>query len=919
MDDSLVKLRPDRDLQCYFFRPSAIAALSNTSANGFTLSGSWRQQFDWAVIEWNRDNVFEHPLFRNLPDGDLSGLTLTYDESRSNCILLDSSLYPTVDWPSLRIWADSGSGEQIYKIPLKSYAVPIEGRYSAASATIQLGGAATAGDYVGFAFQDEHYPYLMNAGDPLDFAIKNIADGVNAFSKTLVASQSGTMISLQYVGSVNGARCSADSSTTGADGNRFGLYTYISGSRSEQWNAEAALFSGGASPTKWRVTLPFGSLVDPVLGPVPAKRIRKMRWTYAADLQPNAFVRSEFQVDVSNWQVSGSGRSYSVAGPGSRRINDDSADVRYSSNWTGAKGNFFGGTIHSTTDEGASVSCTYVSAQQHSLYLATRIAASCGSIQIEVDGTKLSPVDLNLPGEDVLIRSLVGQFEPGSHTVSVTHVGPNGSYFYFDFLEIAIPWQGLATTSSEPKLALATDWDTDHSIALAPERTAWILDSLGFKGRVNHYAGALWFYELLRSQHQYASGTISFSGTPDPNLITQVLIGRADRSVSENVAITHLNLIGDTAASLAKAFELQINAGYTAIWAQAKDGELTIYSRSMGADGNAVTIAVSPATQNLLTSASGPTLAGGVDGDWRTDLTATPRVNRAARDWTRGFCRALKEYGHDTVALAFSTELQHGDPSIEAGIAQRYPSGLAVSVNTPALQTNFAPASTNFWSQVYADMAQVQTDVGLTPYLQFGEIQWWYFPDGDHSGMPYYDAYTTSSFRSAYARDMTVITNSAIAPDLVPQEAAFLPALIGAHTSAIRSYVRSVFPGCRFEVLYPTDVNATPWNQVVNYPSSDWTPDHLACLKTESFGYTNARNLDLSWQTIRKGVDLGFASRQRSHLVGIGDSTTSWLKEARMAEGQNLNSVVLFALDQFCLIGYPLPLPRGSRRSVQQG
>ena len=86
MPDTLTKLRPDRDLQCYFFEPSAVAALSSTSATGFTVSGSWRQQFDWAVIEWNRDNVFEHPSFRYLPDGDLSGLTLAYDETRTNCI-----------------------------------------------------------------------------------------------------------------------------------------------------------------------------------------------------------------------------------------------------------------------------------------------------------------------------------------------------------------------------------------------------------------------------------------------------------------------------------------------------------------------------------------------------------------------------------------------------------------------------------------------------------------------------------------------------------------------------------------------------------------------------------------------------------------------------------------------------------------
>src|SRR5689334_24722350 len=103
----LEKLRPDRDLQCYFERPSAVAALSATSSAGFSVSGAWRQQFDWAVVEWNRDNVFEHPAFRPLPDGDFSGLRLSYDETRLNCISMDSDLYPTVDWPNLRIWANA--------------------------------------------------------------------------------------------------------------------------------------------------------------------------------------------------------------------------------------------------------------------------------------------------------------------------------------------------------------------------------------------------------------------------------------------------------------------------------------------------------------------------------------------------------------------------------------------------------------------------------------------------------------------------------------------------------------------------------------------------------------------------------------------------------------------------------------------
>src|SRR5687767_4508293 len=168
MPEILTKLRPDRDLQCYFERPSAIAALSETSPTRFTVSGTWRQQFDWAVLEWNRDNVFEHPLFRNLPDGDLSGLVLTYEESRTNCIPIDSDLFPTVDWPYLRIWTREDSVDTIYRIRLMDYAEPIEGTYVPASAELELQGTITSGDYVGVSFLTEHYTYQVNGGDTLD-------------------------------------------------------------------------------------------------------------------------------------------------------------------------------------------------------------------------------------------------------------------------------------------------------------------------------------------------------------------------------------------------------------------------------------------------------------------------------------------------------------------------------------------------------------------------------------------------------------------------------------------------------------------------------------------------------------------------------------------------------------------------------
>jgi hypothetical protein len=908
MSESLEKLRPDRDLQCYFEHPSAIAALSGASPNGFTVSGTWRQQFDWAVIEWNRDNVFEHPAFRSLPDGDLSGLTLTYDETRLNCIPADSDLFPTVDWPNLRVWANDGTGEKVYKVPLKNYATPIEGSYQPATVQFQLSGTVTAGDYVGIAFLSEHYPYLMNTDDTLEFAIVNIVAGINAFSATMTAVGDGVKITLTYVGT---------GPASGANGNRIGAYTYSSGSRTEVWDALSRQLAGGTSPTKWRTALPFASLQDPALGVVPVNKVRKVRWTYSADLQSGAFVRSEFQVVVSNWTVTGSGRGYSIAGPGSRRIEDDSDDAIYTGAWSNSIGNFSGGTIHVTSTNLASVRCSYTSAQDHSLYFGTRFAANGALISISVDGQTASTIDLNLPGEDVLARKLLGSLGTGNHVIIATHIGNSGTYFYFDFLEIAIPSSILPEASLESKLTVATDWDTDHSIALAPERTAWIIKTLGVRARVNHYAGALWFYELLRAGHQYASGTVTFSGTPDPNQITQIYIGRTDQPTSTRNVIDHLNLIGDTATSVAKAFEIELNRGYTAIRAQATGNQLAIYSRSMGVDGNAITVASSADTTNLSILVSGPTLLGGIDGDWRTDLAARPGINRAVRDWSESFYRALDSYGIDVV-VSFSMELQHGDPSPEAGIAQRYPSQAPVLLNTPALQTNFSPVSVNFWKGIYHDMAGALAAAGVRPYLQFGEVQWWYFPY-DLSGMPFYDSYTTGTFRSQYGRELTIIVTNTVDPLTIPQEAEFLPRQIGNFTNQIVAFVRVDFPSCRFEVLYPVDVNNTALNRVINYPVSDWTPATLTCLKTESFTYTYSSDLDLCMTSIEAGSDFGFPASQRSHLVGISDSSTAWLKEARLAEASGFESVVLFALDQFCLIGYQLPLSTGMRRSVQLG
>ena len=894
--ERLTKLRPDRDLQCYFERPSAIAAMSGASPGGFTVSGCWRQQFDWAVIEWNRDNVFEHPALRNLPDGDLSGLRLSYEEARANCIPMDSSLYPTVDWPYLRIWTEA-SGVDPYRVRLKDYATPVHGAYQSATLEFELQGTPTGGDYIELAWLDQHFNYQLTAGDTLVTAAAGLAAAITSFaaSSGVGATAAGTKITLSY------------DASAGTNANRIGAYGMVHGAGTETWSPAAGVFSGGVSPDRWRVDLDFGHLVDVNGTVVPTTDVRKMRWTWAADLQESEYVRSEFTAIVTNWLVSGSGLDYRVAGPGSRRIEDDARDVCYLGAWTEARGNYSGGSIRWTASGGASAGCTYSANGSHTLLLGTRRAQSGAAITVRVDGGAVMPVDLHLAGEDVLVRVPLGQFGAGTHTVTISHVGANGTDFYFDFLEIAFPTVDLPDFAAMAKTTLATDWDTDHSIALAPERTAWLIHKLGFRGRANHYVGAMWFYDLCRPGHAYAKATVTFAGAPEFGKTTQISLG--------GTVISHVNLIGDTASTIASCFALLINAGSTGVGASAAGPVVTITSRTMGAAGNGITVSASTSSTSFTATPSGAT-SGGADGKWRTDLAATPRINRAARNWSGAYFAALASYGIDATA-AFSMELQHGDDGAAAGIAQRYADGAAVLLNTPAVQTNFGPESTAYWRQVYDDMAAEMALAGVKPYLQFGEVQWWYFANS--ASMPFYDAYTAGLFLTQFGRPMAVIANEHVDPTPFAQECAWLRGLIGQFTDAVIAYVRQNHPTTRFEVLYPPDVNETALNTAVNYPSNSWTPASLECLKTENFTYTGNRDMDKARSSVMLPMELGFPPAKSSHLVGIGEYTTPWAREQRLAEGQGLNSVVLFALDQFCLIGYRLPLARNRRRALFQG
>ena len=74
--------------------------------------------------------------------------------------------------------------------------------------------------------------------------------------------------------------------------------------------------------------------------------------------------------------------------------------------------------------------------------------------------------------------------------------------------------------------------------------------------------------------------------------------------------------------------------------------------------------------------------------------------------------------------------------------------------------------------------------------------------------MPFYDAFTTSTFAAQYGRPMAVISNQNSDPAAFADECAFLPGLIGQFTDAITIFVRQTYPTARVEVLCDPEMRA---------------------------------------------------------------------------------------------------------------
>ncbi|GEM_PF-4054200 len=188
MPETITKMQPDRTLYVASFSPqSAIGTIHHATPTGFELSGRFNALTDNVILEWNRDNDFEHPQLRYLPNGDFTGLTLSYDYAHSGLADIASAIFPYTGFPYLNVYA--GTPESLYQVALQNYATPVTGdSHRPASATVTLGGTMTANDAVKVLFFGEAYSYtIVTNGESPALAVASLVSQINSGSTSMTA------------------------------------------------------------------------------------------------------------------------------------------------------------------------------------------------------------------------------------------------------------------------------------------------------------------------------------------------------------------------------------------------------------------------------------------------------------------------------------------------------------------------------------------------------------------------------------------------------------------------------------------------------------------------------------------------------------------------------------------------------------
>ncbi len=539
----------------------------------------------------------------------------------------------------------------------------------------------------------------------------------------------------------------------GVDGNSVQVYIVVRpGNQSLAVDNPVLQLAGGNSDNvTWNITLDFTALG--------ADQIRQAWLTFAPRLAAGAiYADSQWTATFSNWSVADPNKVQALqcAGPGSVRVgNGDPGSMYSGAGWTMIPANnYWRGYGRRTAQQGDSVTVAYRCSSSHDLYLGTSLLNNRGVVSVTLDGQPLPNVDcfLNVTTEVVTRRLLSASVPAGSHTVTLTVLANNhqaidtswdttslGYQFLFDYIEAAVPSDIPEAMIVYGNVSTALDFDTDATYKVSPQRLVWHMNKLGFAGQLNEYLGVYWWNQRKRVGGSSNSAVIAVSGTWVPGDAASIDIG----GFILQKAVTQW----DTLDTIAAHFVYYINAASVSMCAQTTGpGQLTVFTRTPNWANTLTATATSASGQIAIISGN---LNAGTDGTWMIDTTAAEPINFPVARWHADLFDAVKAAGL-LITTSFSMELVFpptDDGTITNTWKARFYDQTPVDTATDfagILSSQCAPVAnlTNFQKSVYIQMAGLQNEAGLTPWLQFGEFLWWYFSSKQNVPVGY-AAYTS--------------------------------------------------------------------------------------------------------------------------------------------------------------------------------
>jgi hypothetical protein len=259
--------------------------------------------------------------------------------------------------------------------------------------------------------------------------------------------------------------------------------------------------------------------------------------------------------------------------------------------------------------------------------------------------------------------------------------------------------------------------------------------------------------------------------------------------------------------------------------------------------------------------------------------------------------------------------------------------GQQVQAQLQTSQCNFNPGTfTAYQILVYEQVAALLSAAGVVvPWLQFGEVGWWFFPGSgplDTQGMAYYDAYTTAAATTALGRNLYSFTIPNDDPSVNSYaDANFLVGLLQTHCNAIATAVLGSTASTQFEMLWPYDVNwftsyTDPMgvlspiggrlNRYVNLPSAYTAAgSDLNRFKIEALAWgTTYRNLMNALATFNfYATDTTWPLSDILCLVPWDDPGCPFENEFLEAQDVGVPQVCFWALDHIILFSWSNQMP----------